>query len=118
MFRKSTTHNRPELAPITGTIDALAPERKSLQPEAGAIESPLVELGFGAAFVLLATLVGLILVKVMPDSPLAAASDKAVLSQEWKWEPEAYRFDQIYGQTEVPAAYSFDFVYPRPFTLP
>jgi hypothetical protein len=108
VFRKPTTHNRPELAP----------ERKSLQPEAGAIESPLVELGIGAAFVLLATLVGLILVKVIPDSPLAAARGEAVLSQEWKWEPEAYRFDQIYGQTELPAAYSFDFVYPRPFTLP
>ena len=114
MFRKSTTQNGPELAPIAGTIDGLTPERKNHQPEEGAIESPLVELGIGAAFVLLATLVGLVLVKAMDVTPLAAASDDAVLSKEWKWEPEAYRFDQIYGQTDVPAAYSFDFVYPRP----
>lgn len=136
MFRKPTTQNGPLLATTMGVIEEFAPEHEIREPEEGVLEAPLVELAIGVGVVLVATLIAWILVKATAPGPLVTMSPEAgavlcvegcavepartdaVLPKEWRWEPQAYSFDEIYGQPEPPVAYSFDFVYrPPPTTL-
>jgi hypothetical protein len=109
MFRKFARSRVPELA-----ADGPDPEL------AAPLRSPLTELALGVAMTGLALAIAWGLIRVAADTPAddAAPSDSATLSEEWRWGTGDYRFDHIYGPTETPAAYRFDFVYPRPAVGP
>jgi hypothetical protein len=132
VFRKFTTRRKAVLA--TGP-DIEAGE--GLEPVGGGtLDSPLTEIAIGVAMMLLALSVAWGIAKLAADEPLSTAAlgactesctlspsragtpaPGAVLSEDWRWGTGSYRFDDIYGQTPYPAAYSYEFVYPRPATI-
>lgn len=136
VLRKSTTRRGPILATSAGEYDDSAPERSSTRISEGASQSPLAELGIGVAMTLLAVLVAWVIARAAADAPSEIAagalgcdescsviapastpkSDEPLLSEEWRWGTGDYSFDDIYGRSQMPTAYSYDFVYPRPIT--
>lgn len=133
MFEKLATRRDPALATHAGAVVDAKPGKR-IRPNGSGWA--FTEMGIGAGMMVAALVAGWCMAAWLMGAPphLAAAGEEectascslaapalershAVLSDEWRWGTGKYEFDEIYGRSETPAAYSYDFVYPRPLTV-